>query len=129
MYSYVCGQCGVEVESAIFAGIGKTHPDSSCPLCGGLLWRAASSPAVLRTGFDTHFNVAVGKEVHSDREFRSELSRLSDERSEQLGMDHKFVPVDLNDRAACGATDEGLDKTAKMRRDTGLDSSSRTIII
>ena len=128
MYSYVCGSCNVETESREFSSIGKAHPSSSCPLCGGILWRAASMPA-FRRPMEEHFNHSVGRVIHSDAQFRSELSRASDERSELLGVDHKFVPFDVGDKEACGVTDEGLDETAKKRHDSGQSTSTKKIIV
>lgn len=128
MYSYVCGQCNTDIESQEFAKIGQAHPSRSCPLCGGILWRAASMPAFKRP-MQEHWNAAVNKPIRSDAQFRSELSRASDEQSERTGTDHKFVPIDMGDKAACGATDEGLDETRKRRHDSGEDRSTRRIIV
>ena len=128
MYDYVCGQCNATIESREFAKIGAAHPSNHCPLCEGVLWRAASMPA-FKHGMEEHFNVAVGRPIRTDAQFRSELSRKSDEISERTGTDHKFAPIDIGDKEACGVTDEGLDATAKRRQDSGLDVSTKKIIV
>lgn len=127
MYSYVCDHCGTDSYQDEFRPIGKLAHNATCPLCGGLLRRAAGLPA-FKHGMEEHFNVAVGRPIHSDAQFRSELARKSDQMSEQTGMDHRYVPVDMRDRAANGVTDEGLDTTAKMKRDSGLTRSTKRII-
>lgn len=76
-----------------------------------------------------HWNASVNKPIRSDAQFRSELSRASDEMSERTGTDHKFVPIDMGDKSACGVTDEGLDETAKRRHDSGEERSTRKIIV
>jgi len=64
-----------------------------------------------------HFNVAVGRPVSSSKQFADELKRKSEEASLRTGMDHNFVPVDVTDMKAVGATDEGLDHTRKVHHD------------
>lgn len=61
---------------------------------------------------DTHYNTAVGKVVSNDTDFRSELSRQSDEASERNQFAVSFQPIDHREsREHLGVTDEGLDST------------------
>lgn len=61
--------------------------------------------------------------MRSMADFDSALSKGSDEASERLGMDHKFVKVDAKD--APGVTDVGLESQAKAR---GLKSKRRIFV-
>lgn len=65
--------------------------------------------------FAPHYNTAIGKYVSTRSEFNAELSRLSDKQSERTGIEHNYVPVDLADTAAFGATDEGAEKFQRSR--------------
>ena len=129
MYSFVCVQCGTEVESREHASIGQSHPSSPCPLCGGRLVRYVAPSFGVQRSMPEHFNIALGKPISNDAQFRSELSRASDEQSERTGMDAHYVPVDIREQAALGVTDEGLDTTAKVRRDSSQVAPTRRIIV
>lgn len=128
LFSFLCDECGSEWHDIHHVGIGETHPTSSCPLCDGTMRRCVSQVNVM-PGMQPHWNAAVGRPISSDAQFRSELSRKSDELSERTGADHKFVPVDMNDKKALGVTDEGLDTTARRRRESGMDAPTRKIIV
>lgn len=125
-YSYVCEPCDAEVVLTEFQKVGHS-PSSVCPLCDGRLVRMVSSPNIV-PGWQGGFAVATNSFVNSERQFKSELSRKSDEMSERTGANHKFVPVDLREGAALGVTEEGLDATRKRRRDSGDDLPTRRII-
>lgn len=128
LYSYLCDDCGSELHDVHHTGIGMVHPTDSCPMCDGTMRRCVSQVSVI-AGMQPHFNASVGKPISSAAQFRSELSRASDEQSERTGMDHHYVPVDLADRKALGVTDEGLDNTARRRRESGMDSPTKKIIV
>jgi hypothetical protein len=49
---------------------------------------------------EAHFNPAVGRHVSNGRDFRDALKRASDEASENTGMEHRYVPIDMRDRDA-----------------------------
>ena len=124
-YSYECEGCQREVIDTLFRPIGGTHEDP-CPVCGGALRRAICF--VFNRGMQEHWNPTTGSYVKNERHFVDELKRSSEEMSHKTGMEHNYQPVDLRDMAACGVTDEGLEHTKKVRRDTGLDPASTTTI-
>lgn len=89
-----------------------------CP-CGGEYRRDYSAirfDKVMQAGY----NQTLNKEVSSIAKFKQELSRESDIRSEQLGMEHRFEMVDPSDKKALGVTDEGIDASNRIRSKQGL---------
>lgn len=66
---------------------------------------------------EAHYNTAVGKVIANDREFKSELSRQSDEASERNQFPVEFAAIDHREaRDHLGVTDEGMDSTYAARR-------------
>jgi putative FmdB family regulatory protein len=108
IYEFRCVQCGLNEQMNRYHPIGEVI-DFPCPVCGGRLKRIYSNFRFKR-GMDAHFNPSVGTYVSNERQFRDELKRKSDEASVRTGMTHNFVPVDINDKAALGVTDEGMDQ-------------------
>lgn len=99
-----CSSCGSTRE--VYAPLHEPPAPEPCP-CGGILRRVFHAPAVVHGPVtETHFNRAVGKVVRSTREFRSELSRKSDEMSERLGYEQRYVPVDYRDAEPPGAREQ-----------------------
>jgi hypothetical protein len=68
---------------------------------------------VHRRGFEPHFNNSVGTVIHNSAQFRSELHRKGDQMSERMGFAHHYEPVDIQDKEACGVTDDGAEQIAK----------------
>jgi hypothetical protein len=126
IYPYQCNSCGAEAHHANFSPIGG-HLDLPCQCCGGLMVRRASFQ--FRRSMAAHFNQSTGTYVSNEREFADGLKLASEEASARTGMDHNFIPVDVTDMKALGVTDEGLEHTKKVRRDTGLDAPSTTKVI
>jgi hypothetical protein len=67
-----------------------------------------------------HWNASVNKSISSDRQFRAELAKKSEEMSEYTGHEHRYVPVDPSDTAKLGITGDGLDATNRERVSQGL---------
>lgn len=128
LYSFLCDECGQEHHATDFVPVGIPHPIYDCERCGGMLRRAITGVNVV-VSMQPHFNPTVGKPISSERQFRDELRRQSDIASENTGTEHRYVPVDLDDKKALGVTDEGLDKTARVRRTAGLDEPTKRIIV
>jgi hypothetical protein len=76
-----------------------------------------------------HFNQSTGTYISNTREFADELKRKSEEMSNRTGMTHNYQPVDVTDMKALGVTDEGLEHTHKVHRDTGITPPPTTRII
>jgi hypothetical protein len=85
------------------------------------------SPPVIKPSMPAHYNPTVGKWVRSMSEFKSELSRASDEASERTGLPHHFVPHEAGDYEAAGLTEERAEAAISARdrrlRDAGITSS------
>ncbi len=110
VYSFRCSGCLGETERM------TRNPPlcSRCDLEMRRVWGFSYRPTMVE-----HWNQSVGKYVSNDRQFRDELKRMGEKESESTGLYHEYVPIDINDRKACGVTDEGLDATRKVRRDSG----------
>lgn len=72
----------------------------------------------VQSSFQPHFNHAVGKYVSSQSEFNNELKYLGDRQTEQTGIPHSYVPIEIGDRDAFGATDEGMESFHRTRHDS-----------
>lgn len=107
-YEHKCKVCGSRFLT-------QTRTEKSCPLGHNDLARVFSFNTTVL--FEPHFNASVGKYVRNQAEFNSELSRLSDDMSERVGMTHNFVPVDQQDRQAFGVTDEGQENFDRVHYD------------
>lgn len=121
LYTFTCPEC----RYAMDASWSDCCP---CPRCGTVLRRIFAfhiGRSAMVT--DAHFNHTTGRVVTSDRDFRDQLSRMSDERSAELGMPHDFQPIDYRDRDACGVSrdDDVLDRIAKQKVDSGEQSMPR----
>lgn len=57
--------------------------------------------------WEGHYNPSVGRFVSNPREFSDALKAASDTASEELGMEHRFRPLDPRDRDATRVTAEG----------------------
>lgn len=67
-----------------------------------------------------HMNAATNQPVSNARQFSDQLKRASEEATLYSGIEHQYEPVDINDGAALGVTNEGLDTTNKERWKKGL---------
>lgn len=119
-FEYKC-LCGRRVTT-------RDRKPPRCPGDGITMTREWNTFAVARKPvIGSHYNHSVGSVIHSDRQFRSELARKSDEASERLGFEHNFQPVDVRDREACGVTDEGLDRVESRLRAEGKTETKRIV--
>jgi hypothetical protein len=120
-----------QIEWKCLCGRRVTTRDRTPPRCPGdgiTMTREWNTFAVARKPFtESHFNHSVGSVIHSDRQFRSELARKSDEMSERQGFEANFQPVDVRDKAACGVTDEGLDRVESRLRAEGKTETKRIV--
>lgn len=116
IYAYRCDVCGIDNDST-------TRGDNNGPCrtagCAGLLRRRWS--VNVKPVMQEHFNHTVNKPISSMTQFRSELSRMSDEYTERTGIPSKFVPKEWGE---LGATSEGLDATNSQRAQQGLPALS-----
>lgn len=116
-YSYFCTVCGNEDIDETFSYVGDIGPHP-CSVCGSIMRRGFSFS--FRRSMQEHFNTSTGTYVSTRRDFEDDLKRKSEEASHRTGMDHNFVPVDMNDMKALGVTDEGLEETHRKHHDNAL---------
>jgi hypothetical protein len=111
----------VEVPYAISQG----EQTISCPICilegnGGPRLKRTYTVPNYAVPWQPHFNHAAGIYAPNKRTLKSHYSRLSDARSERIGMDHQFVMMEHGDMRDEGSvTDEGLDATRRRMQDSG----------
>lgn len=111
--------CPCSQESSTHRPMTGNTMDKTCPNCGEPMNRRFTPP-----GFKTfreHYSAAVGKVVSSDREFREDLKRASEEASIKTGIPHNFVPVDLEKPKEGPGTEE----QARKHRDLGTPGFER----
>lgn len=95
LYTYRCPDCGAENYSTTRGDRLK----ESCRLCRSTGPHRRVFGFSHHPGFEEGYNRAVGAYVSSAADFRSKLSKASDEASANTGMEHRFVPIDLRDPA------------------------------
>lgn len=69
---------------------------AECESCGCKA-RRVYTPLAFKKPWEPHFNHSVGQYVRNEQEFRSALSRGSDEASERTGMEHRYTSVQPGD--------------------------------
>lgn len=105
MYEFRCAGCGWGGELWFGVDDDRRH-HARCPECRGGLRRRFGFR--LAAGFEEHRNPSTGRWTTSDRQFRDDLRRASDEASAATGIDHNFQPADLRDPAVAPRSDDGL---------------------
>ena len=112
IYAYRCDKCFTDNDS-------NTRGDTSgpCPIngCTGTLRRRWSIS--IKPSMQEHFNHTVNRPISNMSQFKSELSRMSDEYTARTGIPAKFAPKDWGE---LGATSEGLDAANSQRAQQGL---------
>lgn len=98
-----------------------------CPFCErrGLIVKKFS--VAVKRPMAEHFNLGTGRWETSMRSIEEHYKKASEEATERTGIPHNFKPVDLRDKEALGVTDEGLDATARAKRESG-ETSGRTYV-
>lgn len=129
VYEYVCGTCGVVTHSNV-------RDDwivcVNCPNRAQRRWGFSVLPSM-----QPAFNATTGTVVRNRADLTSQLSEASERASSPRVVydgygeahqitppEHRYVPVDLRDREACGATSEGLDATYDALRRQGNDPAA-----
>ncbi len=116
IYAYKCTNPACDGHATSTTRASKL--DQACGWCG-----TRPMQRVWKLGFEMpmqeHFNQSVGKPISSMRQYRDELKRKSEIASETTGIEHRYVPVDMNDRAALGVTNEGIAESNAHREKIG----------
>jgi hypothetical protein len=97
-YEFRCQFCRTTQHEPV------NDPPPECLMCGRKLGRRYGFN--IGKPFDPHMNATTGTYVSSQRGFEDDLKRIGDRQSERFGIEHRYVPVDMNDKAALGVTDE-----------------------
>lgn len=117
IYEYACRACRDTLTST-------THHDVPvtlfCPTClrkqpFGRKFSISTTPVM-----HEHFNHSVGAPVHSRQQHADLLKAKSAEVYATTGIETNYVPIDLNDAKAVGATGEGIDASNRLRSRRGL---------
>lgn len=83
-------ECGS--TSTIWAPMSAPPTTAACP-CGCKARRVYTAPSI-PAPFQGHFNHSVGSWVSSERAFDDKLKQGSDEMSERVGTEHRYVRLD-----------------------------------
>jgi hypothetical protein len=116
-YDFKCVRCGFCCES-------HTNESQiwSCPLCAAnelladgerltpLRKVIKSSPSIPRV-WHGHHSDTTGQWVTDRKQQTEQLHVASEEATQRLGMEHRFIEVDMSDHKHLGITEEGLDTT------------------
>lgn len=120
-YEYRCPECGNEhSESLTISEYERCRFNYECG-CGTLMVRVFSFS--VKPMMPEHLNSTTGQVVRSERDFRDQLKRQSEAETVRTGIEHNYVPVDIQDRKTLGVTAEGLDATYNRRRKLGMKTN------
>lgn len=117
IYQYRCDNCGaiadvkdtLEPDRRVDWEAGKIDHIREVDTPCGTMRRIYSFSYI--TPMPEHYNMSVGKVVSSNRQFRDELRRSSEELEERTGIPHSLVPVDPADMKDFQVDDSGLKET------------------
>lgn len=101
-YDFRCPKCDNADE--VIAPIAARPEHHLCLECGHYMNRVFSFASL--PSYNGGFNPTTGTYTRNTSDLTSQLSKLSDERTERTGMLHKFVPCDLRDKEAFGVTSD-----------------------
>ena len=85
IYSYYCNFCG-----PIDSSLRQEH--IKCPSCGSLAKRKFQISFSV-SSFRPHYNIATGRYVSTDKEFRLALRQTSDDNSLKTNTLHLYLPI------------------------------------
>lgn len=98
-FEFACDGCsGLHFTS-------KSREPLTCPM-GHTAFRRVYTFGAFHREMPGQFSQALGRYVGSKREYHDGLKAASEHASEQTGMDHNFLPMDMADRDATGVTDD-----------------------
>lgn len=124
IYEFKCPSCGwrLDVECSIdqystSAYVDRSSAERQCESCGTPTARILSFSA--KPIMPDHFNRSAGEYVTSERSLKDSFKRQSEAATIRTGIEHNFVPIDPGDKKALGVTDDGLEATARRKRELG----------
>lgn len=87
------------------AFLSKSRTPIKCPQ-GHTNFRRVYNFGAFHREMPAQFSPALGRYLGSKREYHDALKAASEHASESTGMDHNYLPMDMADKDATGATDE-----------------------
>lgn len=122
LYEYRCPKC--DTPTTITRSINNPEPPPrsvlvDCTRCRHLSRYTRRFTFSFRPPLAEHWNRALNKPIHSMRQFREELKRVSEEQTLATGIEHNYTPVDMADTEALGVTNEGIDESNIARSRAG----------
>lgn len=114
-YEYRCANCGTSRDTQV-------RGDSLnvlCAICNETTFHRRVWSVAFKPVMQEHFNNALGGPVSDEKKFAAALRQRSDEAFLHTGIEHKFVPIDMQDAAAVGATNHGIDESNRVRSRIG----------
>lgn len=132
LYTYRCEHCHEEMHLEMsFAEHDALPRDSMahtpCLEQGYMAYFKQVLSFAFHRGTPEHYNHSLDAYVSNDAQIRSELSRQSDEMSARMGFDHQYELVDPSDPASYGVTDEGMEATERVARNSGEIEPQRKV--
>lgn len=104
-----------------------------CDFCQDFIEMHRVFSVAVKPAMQEHFNRTVNKPISSMRQFRDALNRANDEAAQPStyltadgekvtvpGIEQRMVPVEWGDKAAFGATGEGIDESNRQRSKLGM---------
>jgi putative FmdB family regulatory protein len=82
----------------------RSQHESPCPECGSSTRRVFSFS--IGPSFHEGYSPTTGGYVSNERDLSDQLKLKSEEATNRNGIEHRYVPVDLRDKEACGVSDE-----------------------
>lgn len=114
VYCFAC--CGEELSTV--RPMSADTMTKLCPVCGEQARRLFSVPSA--PVFEEHYSIATGQMVRSDKDFKQQLKKASDEATERTGIPHNYVPTEI--RPIEGP---GTESQAKRHRELGTPGFER----
>lgn len=126
-YAYKCEFCGNEDWSYM-----REQTLWPCPICRcegetRPMKRTIQAPAIWKV-WHGHQSLTTGKWVTSREQIPQQLSDLSDQATQRMGMEHRFIEVGASERAALGVTEEGMDSTHDAHVKLGYKESKGNFV-
>lgn len=110
VFVYSCRSCGDTIESHVRETL-IWLPGHDCRSVDNepVPYKRVIVQPQYKSVWHEHHNLTTGQLVSDEKKFGEQLHVASEEASERLGMEHRFVPVSL--KQDVGKTDEGMGAT------------------
>lgn len=117
IFEYRCRECRDTFISPTYV---VTPLEMWCENCQGFTMFGRKYSISVAPVMQEHFNHSVGAAVSSRRQHADLLKAKSAEVYASTGIETNYVPIDMSDAKAVGATGEGIDASNRHRSQRGL---------